>query len=149
MGDLAPKLSWAEVLRGSGVSTPGDLPLDVRANIERMSRDMFTPLRMQFNAPLIVISGYRTEAVNRACGGARNSQHVQGLALDLVPASKVPSDYSRLAFLVDVLQGAGKIPKGGRGLYKTAAGLWRFVHCDARGTIARWNSGRVDRLEVA
>jgi len=32
--------------------------------------------------PLVISSGYRSPALNKAVGGARNSQHMQGLAVD-------------------------------------------------------------------
>ena len=146
MSDLTPHLSWAECLRGSGCSSPAELPLAIRANIERMALKMFAPLRERFGAPLIVVSGYRSPAVNKAVGGAKASQHMQGLALDLVPASKDAYDFNLLYGIIDGLQKGGAIPKGGLGEYHTASGAWRFVHVDARGFLARWTSGRVDRL---
>lgn len=37
-------------------------------------------------------SGYRSEAVNRACGGAKQSAHLYGCALDLIPMDAVNID---------------------------------------------------------
>lgn len=147
---LSERLQWPEVLRGSGVSSPADLPPYARSNLEFIAKAMFEPLRERFGKPLIVIAGggYRSPETNRAVGGARASQHVEGLALDLVPASREREDFDRLALLIDQLQRNNAIPMGGRGLYKTAAGAWRFCHVDARQTLARWSSGRVDRLEA-
>jgi hypothetical protein len=39
-------------------------------------------VRGLFGCPIIVSSGYRSAAVNARVGGARGSQHVQGLAAD-------------------------------------------------------------------
>jgi len=37
------------------------------------------------NVGLKIISGHRTAAYNRRCGGARNSRHVTGQAADVKP----------------------------------------------------------------
>ena len=36
------------------------------------------------NYPIIVSSGYRSEAVNKGVGGVANSSHVDGLAVDII-----------------------------------------------------------------
>lgn len=41
-------------------------------------------VRAQYGLPLRVFSGYRSEAVNRACGGSKSSAHKLGLAADFV-----------------------------------------------------------------
>ena len=148
MGDLSDHLSWREVLAGSGVSSPAELPPQILAALERTALFMFEPIRVMLDVPLVVVSGYRSPAANRAAGGARASQHMTGLALDLQPAGKKREDFDRLRDLVDRLQRGGQIPKGGRGVYKTADGSWRFLHVDGRGSLARWSSGRVDRLDA-
>ena len=42
-------------------------------------------LREEFGHPIIINSAYRTEAVNKAVGGARKSFHLQGRAADIRP----------------------------------------------------------------
>lgn len=144
MGDLMPHLAWREVLRGSGVSSPSELPLNVRANIERTAREMFQPIRVVFNAPLIVVSGYRDPATNKAANGKPRSKHMDGLALDLVPAAG-KTDLPRLYDLVAAMQKSGRIPAGGLCLYLEAdARTLRFLHVDAGGTRRRW-----DKLDAA
>lgn len=145
---LTDHLDWHEVLAGSGVARPEDLPPGIRENLERAARLMFEPLRILYDHPLLVIpgGGYRSPETNKRVGGARNSQHVQGLALDLVPAGKMQADFDRLHDLAVRLQREKAIPPGGIGVYKTGDGRWRFLHVDARGVPARWHSGRVDGL---
>ena len=46
------------------------------------------PLRELHGAPIHVSSGFRSYAVNRAVGGARNSQHMRGEAADITVHSK-------------------------------------------------------------
>jgi zinc D-Ala-D-Ala carboxypeptidase len=41
------------------------------------------PVRQHFNRPVIINSGYRTEAVNRVIGGKGTSQHCRGQAADI------------------------------------------------------------------
>ncbi len=88
--------------------------------------------------------GYRNEAMNRAIGGKRFSQHIDGRAADIVCA-KLPA--SELHRLISDLYRAGSIPSlGGLGLYP------RFVHVDVRpksksGIIARWDeSANIARI---
>ncbi|MFM6158111.1 MAG: D-Ala-D-Ala carboxypeptidase family metallohydrolase, partial [Sphaerospermopsis kisseleviana] len=45
----------------------------------------FGKIRQTFGSPLRINSGYRPPAINRAVGGARASQHIHGLALDISP----------------------------------------------------------------
>lgn len=40
-------------------------------------------IRSAFNRPLYVVSGYRSERVNRAVGGSPTSLHLTGLAVDI------------------------------------------------------------------
>jgi len=44
---------------------------------------IFEPVREFFNYPIAVTSFFRAPAVNAAAGGARNSQHSTGQAMDI------------------------------------------------------------------
>ena len=46
------------------------------------------PLRDMYGAPIHVSSGYRSPSVNKAVGGARNSQHTLGEAADITVYSR-------------------------------------------------------------
>lgn len=53
-------------------------------NIVRLDRYVVQPLIDAFpNASIHVTSGYRCEALNKAVGGVKNSQHTLGQAVDL------------------------------------------------------------------
>lgn len=54
-------------------------------------------LEVDTNCKLIVSSGHRTVAHNRAVGGARNSFHIKGEALDLVKGPSCKKTYLELA----------------------------------------------------
>ncbi len=48
-----------------------------------IAQKIFQPMRDYFNAPIVVSSGYRSQALNDKIGGASGSQHSKGEALDL------------------------------------------------------------------
>ena len=47
-------------------------------------------VRVAVGKPLIINSAYRSPAVNAAIGGAKNSQHMRGLAADIKVAGMTP-----------------------------------------------------------
>ena len=64
-------------------------PTDIE--IERLKilcEKVLQPLREAFNAPIIVNSGYRSQAVNKAVGGVPTSQHRKGEASDITAGSR-------------------------------------------------------------
>ena len=100
---------WLEILRerynkryGDGVSPPeflrpsGSKPaelerggvrggLNVSRSDSRSSRDQTTPDPSYSGGevPIVITSGYRSEAVNMKCGGAKGSNHLTGCAVDI------------------------------------------------------------------
>ena len=84
-------------------------------------------IREHFGTPVTINSGYRTEAKNKAVGGAAYSQHKYGIAADITIAGVTPLAVAQYA--QTLLQG-----KGGVGLYKT------FTHVDVRANKSRWDS---------
>lgn len=46
--------------------------------------NILQPLRDHLNKPIRVSSGYRSPEINKAVGGAKNSQHMSGNAVDIV-----------------------------------------------------------------
>lgn len=55
----------------------------VVANLKNLCEQVLEPLRQHFNVPIVISSGYRCPALNRAVGGAVNSQHMTGEAADI------------------------------------------------------------------
>ena len=55
--------------------------------IELLVDKCLDPMREAYGRPILVSSGYRSEAVNRYVGGVSNSQHLTGEAADLVPCA--------------------------------------------------------------
>lgn len=52
-------------------------------NLVYLAACVLEPLRVAMNEPIKIGSGFRCEALNKAVGGVRNSQHLKGQAVDL------------------------------------------------------------------
>ena len=46
-------------------------------------------IRQSYNKPIIVLSGARCPTHNASVGGAKNSSHIEGLAVDLMRTSRL------------------------------------------------------------
>lgn len=57
--------------------------LDVISNLQQLCIHVLEPLREHFNCPIIIGSGFRCPALNKAVGGVTNSQHMTGEACDI------------------------------------------------------------------
>ena len=53
------------------------------ANLKRICEEILEPLRAFAGQPIIIGSGYRSPALNKAVGGVKNSQHMTGEAADI------------------------------------------------------------------
>lgn len=86
MKQISPHITWSEATK-SAIAVRLGLPNEpAREAIEKMQKTaaaIFEPLRAHFGVPISVTSFFRSKAVNKATGGARNSQHMTGEAMDL------------------------------------------------------------------
>lgn len=57
-------------------------PPAIRQALGYLACHLLEPLRRLYNGPVAVLSGYRSEAVNRLAGGVTTSQHRKGEAAD-------------------------------------------------------------------
>lgn len=88
--------------------------------------DVIQKIRDHFDKPVVVNSGYRTDAYNKKVGGANQSQHLYGRAVDIKINGVSPKEVAKFAETL--------LPKtGGIGVYST------FTHIDVREKKARWN----------
>lgn len=55
----------------------------IRFAIRLLVLNLLQPLRDKVQRPLILNSGYRSQALNKAVGGVKESQHVKGEAADI------------------------------------------------------------------
>lgn len=56
---------------------------EVKKNLENLVKYVLDPLREKYGKPIYVNSGYRSEALNKAVGGSKTSQHQYGYAADI------------------------------------------------------------------
>jgi len=76
------EMTYSEVAARLGLeNTPGPI---VAANLELVAACMEKIRTLLDNKPIVVHSGYRSPAVNRAVGGVATSAHCFGLACDFV-----------------------------------------------------------------
>ena len=52
-------------------------------NLQQLCENVLQPLRDYLGEPVVINSGFRSQAVNIAVGGAKNSQHTKGEAADI------------------------------------------------------------------
>lgn len=71
----------------------------ITAHLKETCERMAQPLRDLYGRGLVVNSGYRSEAVNKAVGGASNSSHKYGYALDIVPQDNDMAAFVRCLLL--------------------------------------------------
>lgn len=89
-------------------------------------------IRDHFGAPVVITSGYRTAAHNRAVGGSKSSQHLLGRAADIQVQDTDPLAVA--AYVESLMPGWG-----GVGRYPVKAGRAKgWVHVDTRPNKSRW-----------
>ena len=133
----SPHLSWAELACRDAARTPYPRVWEMRAVVLAWE---FEAIRSACgDRPIRVGSAYRTPAHNRAVGGARHSQHVEGRALDLYPPRGISLD--RFYEIIRAYAGRHESVIFGLGRYPT------FVHLDTRprpthGRLIVWQGRR-------
>lgn len=94
---------------------------EIWANLQALTTAILDPAREALGAPIRVNSGYRSQAVNRAVGGAPHSQHTRGEAADITS-----EDNPRL------LQTLKRLPFDQIVIYIDRRGLIRWLHVSHR-----------------
>ena len=95
--------------------------------------DILTKIRKHYNQPVIINSGYRCEAHNKAVGGSSNSQHFKGSAVDII-VKNTPTE----SLWEYVLKNWGDDDLG-LAIKRNKGNIYAgFVHIDTRGKKARW-----------
>lgn len=81
---------------------------EVKENIVRLANTLQI-VRDTYKKPIIINSGYRCSKLNKAVGGASNSDHLFGAAADIRSVSDKPSDNKELFEIIVKLVNDGKI----------------------------------------
>lgn len=116
------ELRRSETAESLGIdNTPDSL---TEAHLVELVDCLLDPLREAWGGPLVVTSGYRCPALNKAVGGSTTSAHVSGWAADLQPVS---SDGRSVAELVNFTVE-----------WLTATGLAFDQLIDERSSSSRW-----------
>lgn len=135
MDGPSPHLTWAELACHDRAETP--YPEKWRKTRLPALASAFERIRAEWGKPITVTSAYRTAEYNHQVGGAVDSQHVQGRALDLRPPSGISVEH----FWTHIRLLADEVGLGGVGY--AAEGRGGFVHIDTRprkadGKLATW-----------
>lgn len=98
---LSPHFTLKELTKTSYMTADGNMPPQAAIeNLTRLCQDWLEKLRMMYNLlyclrigenadtsenmeRIVITSGYRSEEVNRRCGGAEGSNHLTGCAVDI------------------------------------------------------------------
>ena len=83
---LSEHLELSEVIRSESAKRRGisNMPTEEHIkNLKSIAENIFEPIRANFRQPIRISSGYRSQSLNAAIGGATRSQHSTGEALDI------------------------------------------------------------------
>ena len=125
---LSEHFSLGELTKTSYITADGNIPSRVAIeNLKNICENWLEDLRYSYNTlygeriegvrregdeentdiPIIISSGYRSEEVNRLCGGAKGSNHLTGCAVDI--RCYGPEHMIRMAgILLDIADGTKK-----------------------------------------
>lgn len=84
--------SFAEFERSETAARLGidnAVPAALRGNVEVLVDRVLDPLREAWGKPIVVTSGYRCPALNKAVGGSGTSHHMRGMAADISTGDRV------------------------------------------------------------
>lgn len=80
-----------ELTRSSTATTRGidNTPTpEIKANLERLVDKVLDGLREIYGKPITVNSGYRCPELNKAVGGSKTSDHMNGFSVDITASCK-------------------------------------------------------------
>jgi putative chitinase len=112
-----------DVTKGDIARKP--LNINIENRIIRLAREL-DKIRLEWGNGIEVTSWYRPPAINRAVGGAGNSQHIQGCAVDIIAIGE------------DIYKFQKWLDEGWYGAL--GYGAPRFVHIDQRNG-GGWRTG--------
>lgn len=82
------ELTYSDTARMIGIK---NIPkTEIIRNLGLLANNLLEPLREKLSKPIIITSGYRCEILNKKVGGAPNSQHTRGQAVDIIVKGITP-----------------------------------------------------------
>ena len=117
-----------------------DIPYDVLFNAHETAKHFETIRHYAGSQPITITSFWRSEQYNKKVGGAKNSQHLLGKAIDMMHNYKTASQLC--VIILDLIE-RNHIPDGGVGLYLNRNA--EFVHYDWREERSRWCDFRTSK----
>ena len=73
-------------------------------NIKALVANVLDPLRKAYGKPIRITSGFRCPKLNKAVGGSPTSQHMSGMAADIVGTPNTVAENTRLFYLIQSLE---------------------------------------------
>tara|TARA_R100000544_G_C2209545_1_gene51136 strand:+ start:18 stop:407 length:390 start_codon:yes stop_codon:yes gene_type:complete len=113
-----------------------EMPINIYHNMVKVANQL-QALRNYIGKPIQINSAWRSEEYNASIGGVKDSQHIMGRAADIVIKGL---DTIAVHTTIELLIENGDMLQGGLGLYDS------FVHYDIRGTKARWDYRKKNKL---
>ena len=80
------EFSFSSTAKSRGINNT--VPLQYIPSLRNLCEVVLEPLREQVKEPVIISSGYRCPALNKAVGGTNTSQHMNGEACDIYMEDK-------------------------------------------------------------
>lgn len=144
--NLSANLTLDEMLRSQTAARKGipNVPTPtIIARMEVLGATVFEPIRALLGVPLQVNSGYRSPELNKAVGGAKDSAHTRGEAVDIVPLGMSLRDafdkirtspilFDQLIYEMDswlhvAIAREGAMPRRQQLLATGSPGKWQYV----------------------
>jgi uncharacterized protein YcbK (DUF882 family) len=90
-------------------------------NMDQEFMEMLVSLRYAYDKPMVISSGYRDASYNQVIGGAKNSPHLFGKAVDVLVSGRDAYELMSLAMEKDF---------SGIGISQRGPHESRFIHID-------------------
>ena len=85
---LSPHFTLGEMTKTSAKGLDNTPSHAAVMNLKNLCEIWLEDLRSKYGSPIVINSGYRSEAVNKAVGGVKGSNHLTGCAVDIRCAGK-------------------------------------------------------------
>lgn len=98
--------TMGEMMRSDTAARKGINNKCTKEDAERLKKlieNVLDPLREAYGKPIVVNSGYRCPALNKAVGGSKTSDHMKGCAADIHGTPNTKAENRRLFELVKSL----------------------------------------------